>query len=425
MCGGAGTRLWPVSRDSLPKQFAPLLGKLSSFQETVLRLRGEGFADRPLIVASAAHRHLIESQLADIDAKADLLLEPCRRDSGPAIVAGSLWIAHHAPQSAVLVVAADHVITEPEAFRQAVRSALPAAKAGQLVTFGIAPTHPATEYGYIEPGEPVEKGAFAVARFAEKPDAATAAIYIADSYLWNSGNFLFMPEALLAEYRSFHPATVAAVEKALDHAASEAGALLLDLDAMQQAEKNSLDYAVMERTARAAVMKLACGWSDIGSWDALWSLAPKDVHGNVARGDIELLATTGCYVSSDGPLTTVLGVSDVVVVAQSDAVLVADRKRSAEVKLIVDALRKKGRSEADQHSGIRRMTINPGQRLPAQISAGRTLHWIVTSGRVKARIGGEVRELLVNAHAVVPAGTSYELENAGPEAAQVVEVQVD
>jgi mannose-1-phosphate guanylyltransferase/mannose-6-phosphate isomerase len=441
MCGGAGTRLWPVSRDSLPKQFAPLLGKRSSFQETVLRLQGEGFAARPLIVASAAHRHLVERQLAEIGAEADLLLEPCRRDSGPAIAAGSLWIARHAPGSAALVVAADHLIRDDAAFRAAVLSALPAAEAGRIVTFGITPDYPATEYGYIEPGEKVEAGAFAVARFAEKPDAETAARYIESGYLWNSGNFLFKPETMLGEYRSFHPATVAAVEAALDRGVSKHKALLLDRQAMERAEKKSVDYAVMERTKHAAVMKLSCGWSDIGSWDALWSLASKDSSGNVSQGEVQLFETRTSYVSSTGPLTTVLGVSDLVVVTLPDAVLVADRRRSAEVKQIVEALRAQGRREADHHSRVycpwgwyqitasdsqfetRRIVIEASAALPIQTHENRAVHWIVLKGQAKANLGHDAKTLETNAHVMVPPAVPHSLENIGHGPVELIEVR--
>jgi mannose-1-phosphate guanylyltransferase/mannose-6-phosphate isomerase len=340
----------------------------------------------------------------------------------------------------VLVVAADHLIEDAVTFRNVALSALPAAYAGRLVTFGVAPTHPATGYGYIEPGEPAEGNSFRVARFAEKPSAEIAAHYIAKGYLWNSGNFLFLPRALLAEYRSFHPATVAAVEQSLDQGVSLDGAVLLDRVAMEMAEKESIDYAVMERTGRAAVVKLSCGWFDIGSWDALWSLSEKDGYGNACSGDVECLESANSYVLSDGPLTALLGVSDLVVIAQRDAILVADRRRSADVKTIVNSLRSKGRCEADRHSRlicawgwrqicdannrseIRRLVINPGGLLPMQQYDDRTLHWIAASGLIKATLSERSHDFPPNAHITVPAGTCCRLENLGETPAEVVEI---
>jgi mannose-1-phosphate guanylyltransferase/mannose-6-phosphate isomerase len=441
MCGGAGTRLWPASRESLPKQFVPLLGRRSSFQETVLRLQGEGFAACPLIVASAAHRHLIDRQLQEIGAKADLLLEPCRRDSGPASVAGSLWIARHAPGSAVLVVAADHLIRDDAAFRAAVLSALPAAAAGRIVAFGIVPEYAATEYGYIEPGGKAEAGAFAVASFTEKPDAETASRYIGSGYLWNSGNFLFEPETLLGEYRSFHPATVDAVETALDRGVAEHGALLLDRPSMERAEKTSVDYAVMERTKRAAVLALSCGWSDIGSWDALWPLRSKDKHGNVSIGDAQLFDAKNCYVSAAGPLTTLLGVSDLIVVAEPDAILVADRRRGAEVKQIVETLRAQGRREADSHSTVyrpwgwyqitdsdsrfeaRRIVVDASAALPVQTHDNHAVHWIVLKGQARAEIGHDAKILAANAHVLAPPMVPHGLANIGKGPVELIEIR--
>lgn len=354
ICGGAGTRLWPLSRDSLPKQFAPLLGERSSFQETALRVRGAGFCNRPLVVTNRAHRFLVERQLAEIDVEADIVLEPCRRESGPAILAGCRVVVPDAADDPMLVVAADHVVRDAAAFRAAAVAGSAAAAAGYLVTFGITPTHPATEYGYIEPGSQMQGDALAVLRFAEKPDGSAAVRYVLSGFLWNSGNFLFTPRALTEEYACVDPETVKAVGRAVEASTNESGALALHPEAFGRARSKSIDYAVLEQTSRAAVVRLSCGWSDIGSWNALWSLGEQDECDNVHRGDVELVDAHGCFVSTDGPLTSLLGVSDLVVVANQDAILVADRRRSAEVKRVVDTLRSKGRVEADSHARIHR-----------------------------------------------------------------------
>lgn len=441
MCGGAGTRLWPTSRESLPKQFAPLLGPRSSFQETVLRLRGPGFAERPLIVTSRSQRHLVDRQLAEIGVQADLLLEPARRDSGPAILAGCLTIGRVDPETPVLVVASDHVMQDGAAFRAAALAGLPAAKAGRLVTFGIAPTHPATTYGYIEAGESAEGEASTVRRFAEKPDAGTAARFVLAGLLWNSGNFLFTSAALQAEYRRFDPDTVAAVEAALDNAGGELGALVLDEEAFTRVAPRSIDYAVFEKTDRAAVVPLSCGWSDIGTWEAIWELGDPDEAGNVRRGDVQVVDSQGCFVSTDGPLTSLLGVRDLIVVAHRDAILVADRHRSAEVKHLVEDLRAKGRAEADTHSRVdrpwgwyqvidlghqfqvKRIVVNPGGRLSLQTHRHRAEHWVVVTGLARVTVGDAVEMLGPNAHAYIPLGAIHRLENPGNTPVELIEVQ--
>ena len=441
LCGGAGTRLWPLSRDSLPKQFAPLLGERSSFQETALRVRGAGFCNRPLVVTNRAHRFLVERQLAEIDVEADIVLEPCRRESGPAILAGCRVVVPDAADDPMLVVAADHVVRDAAAFRAAAVAGSAAAAAGYLVTFGITPTHPATEYGYIEPGSQMQGDALAVLRFAEKPDAAAAVRYVLSGFLWNSGNFLFTPSALTEEYACVDPETVKAVGRAVEASTNESGALALHPEAFGRARSKSIDYAVLEQTSRAAVVRLSCGWSDIGSWNALWSLGEQDECDNVHRGDVELVDAHGCFVSTDGPLTSLLGVSDLVVVANQDAILVADRRRSAEVKRVVDTLRSKGRVEADSHARIhrpwgwyqvidgghefqvKRIVVHPNGQLSLQKHRHRAEHWVVVNGRAKVTVGNMVRVLCPNEHVHIPLGAIHRLENPGNTPIELIEVQ--
>jgi mannose-1-phosphate guanylyltransferase/mannose-6-phosphate isomerase len=441
MCGGAGTRLWPASRESLPKQFAPLLGERSSFQETVLRLRGEQFAHRPQIVASKSHRFLVEEQLREIGIEADILLEPERRDSGAAIAAACISIARSDPDVLVLVVAADHVITDAHAFRATVASAIGAALDKRLVTFGVTPSHPATEYGYIEMGSPLEGGAFEVATFVEKPDAQTAAKYVLSGFLWNSGNLLFAPHTLIDEYAALAPGTIEAVTRAVEGAVKEGGALALEPEAWKEAEKKSIDYAVMQFTSRAAVVKMACGWADIGNWDALWSIGERDEDGNARKGDVEVFDSHDCIVSSDGPLTSLLGVSNLVVVVERDAILVADRRRAPEVKHVVETLRRKGRREADCHSRVRRpwgayqvldggdqfqvkrITVHPNGQLSLQKHHYRSEHWVVVSGFAQVTVGDKTGRLGPNEHVHIPLGAVHRLENFGNVPVQLIEVQ--
>ena len=441
MCGGNGTRLWPVSRAALPKQFASLMGERSTFQQTVLRSARLGTTQRPLIVTNALHRYLVEEQLAELGLKADVLVEPDRRDSGPAILAGAREIAREEPDTLVLVLASDHVIQDEAAFRDAVAAGLAPALSDHLVTFGVTPTHPATAYGYIQPGAALDEGAWAVARFAEKPDAMRAAGYVLDGYLWNAGIFLFRAGALIAEYERHDPETAAAVDGAVTQAKRDLDVVCLEPGAFARARRQSIDYAVFEHTARAAVVPMACGWSDIGNWDALWSLGAGDPDGNVVQGEVVMRDARGCYVASDGPLTSVLGLSDIVVVASSDSILVADRRRAGEVKEIVASLQSQGRPQADTHprvhrpwgwyevidSGtgfqVKRIVVRPSGRLSLQKHHHRAEHWVVVTGHARVTIGDDVHELGPNQHAHIPLGAVHRLENFGNTPVEIIEVQ--
>jgi mannose-1-phosphate guanylyltransferase/mannose-6-phosphate isomerase len=441
MCGGAGTRLWPTSRNSLPKQFAQLIGERSTFQETVLRLRSRLFSDRPLVLTHRDHCHLVRKQLAEIAVEADIILEPERRDSGPAILAGCIAVAQHDPAQPVLVVASDHLIRYPGTFRRTMRRALAAATSGHLVTFGVPASHPSSDYGYIQPGQPLQANARQVVRFAEKPDGRTAAKYLLDGWLWNSGNFLFQAEALIAEYRMFAPDTVGFVQSAVENGRREDGALGLAAADYARAEKTSIDYAVMERTSRAAVVELTCGWSDIGNWAELWSVSDHDARGNARRGDVELVDSDGCFVSTDGAITSLLGVHDLVVVANRDAILVADRRRCGEVKGIVEVLRSKGRSEAEFHSSVhrpwgsyqvvdtgeqfqvKRITVAPKGCLSLQKHRFRSEHWVVVKGTAKVTVDDDVTIFDENQHVFIPLGAVHRLENPGTIPLELIEIQ--
>jgi mannose-1-phosphate guanylyltransferase/mannose-6-phosphate isomerase len=421
----------------LPKQFAALIGERSTFQETVLRVSGLG---RPLIVTNQAQCFLAQQQLAALAIESDILAEPARRDSGPAIAAGCLAIAREDPEAFVLVLPSDHVMRDPNAFRQAISAGVPAAKDGRLVTFGVTPTHAETGYGYIEPGESIAPGVASVVRFAEKPCAAKAEQYVGDGLLWNSGNFLFKASALVEEYKRFDPATIAALSEALETGTTCSGVTVLG-DAYERATPNSIDYAVMEKTDRAAVVPMSCGWSDIGSWDALWDFGPRDDGGNVISGAVELLDTSNCYVSTTGPLTSVVGLKDVAVITTDDAVLVTERKRSGDVKRLVDQLRRNGRSQADSHSRVnrpwgwyrvmdagsqfqvKRIVVNPGGRLSLQKHKYRAEHWVVVSGEATVTVDQCVKAVRPNEHVYIPLGAVHRLENFGRDPVELIEVQ--
>jgi mannose-1-phosphate guanylyltransferase / mannose-6-phosphate isomerase len=439
LCGGVGARLWPASRNTLPKQFAALIGDRSTFQETLLRAAKIGLG-RPLIVTNQAQCFLAQQQLVALSIECDILAEPARRDSGPAIAAGCLAIAREDPEALVLVLPSDHVMRDPDAFMIAVSAGVPAAKAGRLVTFGVTPTHPETGYGYIEPGETVAPGVASVACFAEKPTIAKAEEYVAAGLLWNSGNFLFKASVLVEEYRRFDPATIAALAESVETAATCTGVTILG-EAYERAVPKSIDYAVMEKTARAAVVPMSCGWSDIGSWDALWGFGPHDAGGNVSNGAVELLDSRNCYVSSSGALTSVVGLKDIAVITTDDAVLVTERKSSGEIKRLVEQLRKNGRSQADSHSRVqrpwgwyrvtdagtqfqvKRIAVNPGGRLSLQKHKYRAEHWVVVSGEATVTIDQNVTTVRPNEHVYIPLGAVHRLENFGCDPVELVEVQ--
>src|SRR5947209_2050275 len=284
MCGGAGTRLWPASREVHPKQFLPLFGARSTFQNTILRVSEPALFERPIIITNKAYRFMVLEQLTEIGVEADILLEPTRRDSGPAIAAGAVFAQTRDKDAIVLALAADHVVRDTAAFLAACRQGLVAAQAGRIVTFGVKPERPATEYGYINPGELISGDVRSVAKFVEKPQPATAAEYIKAGFLWNSGNFMFRASGLLEEYGKLHAESIEAITNSVLNAGRDLGFVTLEPESFGSAKPISIDYAVMEKTSRAAVVPVACGWSDIGSWHAVWELSEKDSNGNAVQG---------------------------------------------------------------------------------------------------------------------------------------------
>ena len=442
LCGGSGTRLWPVSRDSFPKQFVPLLGELSTFQGTLKRVADPTLFGKPVIVTNEKFRFLAEEQAAAIGIPVDIIMEPMPRDSAAAIAASAHYLVHHRAGTIGLVLAADHVVGNTAGFALSVRAAIPAAEAGKIVTFGIVPTHPSTAYGYIRSGDSVEGEAKAVAMFLEKPDVVKAGQLISENCLWNSGNFMFRPDAMLSEITDFAPEIAAAAGEALANHTMDLGALRLGEEEFAKAPKISIDYAVMQKTKLAAVVKAAFDWSDIGTWDALWEASDRDDLGNRTSGNVTLLDTKNSLIHSDDVLTTVAGLDDIVVVTTRDAVLVASREASGNVKTLVEDMKAKGVREASEHLKmyrpwgayqridigdrfqVKRITVKPGGRLSLQKHHHRSEHWVVVSGTAEVTVGDKVMELHENESTYIPIGEIHRLANPGKVPLEIIEVQV-
>jgi mannose-1-phosphate guanylyltransferase/mannose-6-phosphate isomerase len=442
LAGGAGTRLWPVSRDALPKQFLPLVGERSTYQDTLLRVaEGELFA-QPIVITNSDFRFFAQRQAEALGIEATVVIEPVRRDSGPALAAAAAVAKSRDPNAVVLALAADHVILDVEEFRATCLAGLEAAEAGQIVTFGIKPTEPKTSYGYIRPGKSVSSDhIYAVDAFVEKPDAETAARYVAQGYLWNSGNFLFRADVLLAELERYEPAMAMAVHASVAGASTDLGFIRLEPAAFAGAPQKSIDYAVMERTDRAAVATGDFRWSDIGSWDAIFEIAARDQSGNAVHGTVVMEDASNCVVHSDDRLTAVLGTQDLVVVSTPDAVLVMPRERAQEVRELVAKLKSAKRSEATDHRcshrpwgyydsidkgerfQVKRIVVHPGGTLSLQKHHHRAEHWVVVRGTAEVTIGSEVKSVHENESIYIPIGTIHRLANRGKIPLELIEVQ--
>lgn len=349
MCGGAGTRLWPLSRDQYPKQFLKLFGPRSMFQDTILRVANRDLFDKPCIVTGEAHRFLVLEQLAEVKCNADILLEPSRRDSGPAIIAGAMFAERRRSNAVVLALASDHVVTDNDAFVAACKTSLDAAVDGQIITFGVKPTRPATEYGYILPGNAIAAPLRMVRQFVEKPDAVTATRYIENGYLWNSGNFIFRTDVLLGEYKTVDPISSDVIARAVQHAVVNSPFVRLDKASFENATPTSIDYAIMERTTRAAVLPVSFGWSDIGSWQAVWDFSAKNEDGNAMRGSAIFEDAHDCMVISEKTIVALNGVNDLAVIVTDDAILVSHLADTAGLKKLVSSLKANAPQTTDPH----------------------------------------------------------------------------
>jgi mannose-1-phosphate guanylyltransferase/mannose-6-phosphate isomerase len=445
LSGGSGTRLWPMSRTHYPKQFLPLAGDQSLLQQAALRVAGvPGFA-APLVIANEEHRFLIAEQLREIGVVPQaLLLEPVGRNTAPAIAVAALRLIDADLASLMLVMPSDHTIDDPAAFRAAVERATVAARAGFLVTFGVTPERAETGYGYIERGKalPGSEGAFKVARFVEKPDAATAERYVASGeFFWNSGIFLFPAALYVSELEQLRPDMLESCRRALSGARCDDDFVRLDKAAFAECPADSVDYAVMERTARAAVVPVRMGWSDLGSWVALWDAAQKDADCNALVGNVVAEDAKNCYLRSEAGLVAALGVEDMVVVATKDAVMLAPRGRAQDVRSLVARLVAENRGEAEAlprvhrpwgsyetlHAGhrvqVKHIIVNPGGKLSLQMHHHRAEHWVVVQGTARIRRGDDEIMLTEDQSTYIPLGTKHRLENPGKIPLHVIEVQ--
>lgn len=444
LAGGSGSRLWPVSRDQLPKQFQPLVGNLSTYQQTLKRVSNPELYASPLVITNEDFRFFAKRQAEDVEVPTTVVLEPARRDSAAAMAVAAVMAERRSAGSLVLALAADHVVLDDGLFSDAVKLGCEAAKQGNIVVFGLVPTEPRTAYGYINPGELFSdnEDLRIVEAFVEKPNAETAVSYLQKGYLWNSGNFLFRSDVMIAELRAFSPEILDAVEKAVDLSKQDLGFVRLDQESFEASPKNSIDYAVIEKTKRMAVVRGHFRWSDIGSWDAIWEVADKQQGDNAIEGNGLIVDSEGCLVHSHGLMTTVVGAKDLVVVSTKDAVLVVPKNKTQAVKGLVEQLKAEGRNvETEVHTrayrpwgyvesmddgerfGVRRTMLDPGTRTSLQKHMHRSEHLIVVKGTASVTISSETLLLTENQSIYIPIGALHRIANEGRIALEIIEVR--
>lgn len=443
MAGGTGSRLWPMSRELYPKQFLRLNGDQSMLQDTVSRLDGLNVS-APVLICNEQHRFLAAEQLRQIDRLSNnIILEPVGRNTAPAIALAAHSIIDSGQNPLMLILAADHVIENTQAFHQAIHEATPLAKQGKLVTFGIVATGPETGYGYIQRGDSFGKSAFDVRRFVEKPDLATAEEYLASGeYYWNSGMFLFSAERYLQELATFRPDILEACKKAMSGVKVDSAQdfIRVDLEAFSNCPDESVDYAVMENTSDAVVIPLDAGWNDVGSWSALWEVNEQDSNGNALTGDIFVHKTSNCYINTDDTLVAAIGVENLVIVNTKDAVLVIDKSQVQDVKKVVEFLKTNNRREYRLHREsyrpwgrqdkvvdtqryqINRVTVKPGGKFSLQKHLHRAEHWVVLAGTAEVTLEDKTYLLTENQSTFIPIGSVHMLVNPGKIPLELLEI---
>ncbi len=444
LSGGVGSRLWPISRSLYPKQLLPLVSDQPMMLETALRVRGgEDFA-APIIVSNDEHRFIIAQQMRDAGiAPLAHILEPQGRNTAPAAAAAAAFVQAQDAKGILLILPADHHISNTEAFLGAIAKGATLAEDGHLVTFGVLPSGPETGYGYIKRGKAIEgTGAYSVERFVEKPDLETAKSYLAEGgYDWNAGIFMFRADTILDEMRMHCPEIAARASEAVIKGVRDLDFLRLDAEAFDASPSNSIDYAVMEHAANVAVVPADMGWSDIGSWSALWEIGAKDESGNVISGDVLTADTKNSYIRAENGLVATVGVENLIIVETGDVMLVASRDRVQEVKAIVDRLAANGRTEHQLHTRVHRpwgyyegldsgerhqvkhLLVHPGASLSLQMHHHRAEHWVVVKGRAGVTVGDKVSILEENQSVYIPLGTTHRLSNPGTEPLSIIEVQ--
>lgn len=441
LAGGSGSRLWPKSRAALPKQFLALTSEQTMLQETLSRLDGVD-AREPIVICNDSHRFLVAEQLRQKGIEhGGILLEPVGRNTAPAIALAALHALQSDADETLLVLAADHLIKDKAVFQASVKKAEQLAQAGYLVTFGIVPDCPHTGYGYIKASQELDTG-FVVEQFVEKPDMSTAKEYVdSGNYFWNSGMFMFKAGRYLEELEKYHPDILDICKRAIETETQDLDFIRIDADTFATCPDDSIDYAVMEKTAKAAMVPLDAGWSDVGSWSSLWDVADKDDNGNAVVGDAILEDVHNSYINAEGRLISVIGLDDVVVVETKDAIMVANKNKVQDIKKVVNRLKEEKRPEFEFHREVfrpwgsydsidngarfqvKRITVKPGEKLSVQMHHHRAEHWIVVSGTASVTIGENTRMVTENESTYIPIGEVHALENPGKIPLELIEVQ--
>jgi len=443
LSGGSGTRLWPLSRKQYPKQYLALVGDNTMLQETILRLDGLDNLTDPIIVCNADHRFLVAEQCQQIDIKnPTILLEPIGRNTAPAIAAATLQSLKETDDAVILVLSADHVIQDINAFHQAINIASSQAQTGKLTTFGIVPTDANTGYGYVKASKDDVNGAYKVEEFVEKPDLKTAQNYLEQgNYLWNSGMFMFKADVLIEELTIHSSDIVNSVNNAINNATQDLDFIRLDKQAFESSPSDSIDYALMEKSDNVVVVPLDAQWNDIGAWPALYDIGNKDARGNVTKGDVIIQDTTNTYINADHHMVAAIGVDNLIIIDTPDATFIATQDKAQEVKSIVESLQANGRFESSVHrkvyrpwgwydsieSGeyfqVKRLHVKPSAKLSLQMHHKRAEHWVVVSGTATVTNGKQIFNLEKGESTYIPLGVTHGLENATNEPLEIIEVQ--